>query len=294
MEWSPFQSSGSPEWAPQWMCVPCNRVVGLAQAHDRRQVVCVHRVKPSVPHWWLIVLVTQDGCGVSVVRDVKRSLLPSSTHRNQLFRIGFSMAHSTMSRLHGWSESSITLPGSGSQSWLFCPLISLALVAAERARNVISGIRRRLRSSSCTVIISSVILIPRLHVLCNLDRVVVSICQPMCKSCVLLHRSCQLCTRGCLTSARVLISTQEVFIMRNPLSDHETPRVVSPGSGSHWSWRSTSHQPRRPFSSSTSHGIQPVRQFANASRFFIQESPWQGLCVSLVSWKCLCRITMPL
>ena len=41
-----------------------------------------------------------------------------------------------MGRLFGWGESPISPPGSGSQSWLFFPLISLALAADDRERNV--------------------------------------------------------------------------------------------------------------------------------------------------------------
>ena len=38
--------------------------------------------------------------------------------------------------LYGWGSLPVTQPGTGSQSRLFCPLISLGLVAAERTRGV--------------------------------------------------------------------------------------------------------------------------------------------------------------
>ena len=41
-----------------------------------------------------------------------------------------------MGRLYGWGDSPITPPGGGPQSWLFCPLISLALESIEIARGV--------------------------------------------------------------------------------------------------------------------------------------------------------------
>ena len=41
-----------------------------------------------------------------------------------------------MGRLYGWGQSPISPPGNGSQSWRFCPLISLALAAAKRERDV--------------------------------------------------------------------------------------------------------------------------------------------------------------
>ena len=38
--------------------------------------------------------------------------------------------------LYRWGEHPITVPGQGPQSWLFCPIISLALTVVERARGV--------------------------------------------------------------------------------------------------------------------------------------------------------------
>ena len=70
-----------------------------------------------------------------VVRDGKRS--PVRTHRDQLFRIGFFVTHCPR-----WAvcmdggASPNSPPGSGSQSWLFCLLISFALAVAERERDV--------------------------------------------------------------------------------------------------------------------------------------------------------------
>ena len=43
---------------------------------------------------------------------------------------------SQMGRLYGWRDSPISPPGGGPQSWLFCPLISLALESIEIARGV--------------------------------------------------------------------------------------------------------------------------------------------------------------
>ena len=43
---------------------------------------------------------------------------------------------SRMGRLYGWGDPPITAPGSGTQSWLLCSLISLALAGAERAHGV--------------------------------------------------------------------------------------------------------------------------------------------------------------
>ena len=50
---------------------------------------------------------------------------------------------SIMGRLYGWEGVSLpSLPGSGSQSCLSCPLISLALAAAKRARGVLPYSKR--------------------------------------------------------------------------------------------------------------------------------------------------------
>ena len=43
--------------------------------------------------------------------------------------------------LCGWGSGPITAPGSGTQSWLFCPLISMALARAEVLRSVVPFFR---------------------------------------------------------------------------------------------------------------------------------------------------------
>ena len=43
---------------------------------------------------------------------------------------------SCMGRLKGWGDPPITAPGCGTQSWVLCPLISLALAGAELAHGV--------------------------------------------------------------------------------------------------------------------------------------------------------------
>ena len=39
--------------------------------------------------------------------------------------------------LYGWGSGPITAPGSGTHSWLLCPLISMALARAEVLRSVV-------------------------------------------------------------------------------------------------------------------------------------------------------------
>ena len=126
MERSPFQNLGSSEWIPQWMCVPCNRVVGLAQARDRPQVGCSQCqvlcptlvVDGSSNTQWMWCARCQRREEITS-QDAPRPVVPSWFLHGPL---------STMGRLYGWSESPIPPLGSGPQSWLFCPLISLALL----------------------------------------------------------------------------------------------------------------------------------------------------------------------
>ena len=121
---------------PQWMCIPCNRVVGLAQTHDRPQVVCSH-CEALCPT--LVVDCSCDTRWMWCARCQRREEIPPAIQHAPRPVVPIWFLHgpvSTMGRLYGWGESPITPPGSGSQSWLFCPLFSLALAAAERARDV--------------------------------------------------------------------------------------------------------------------------------------------------------------
>ena len=57
-------------------------------------------------------------------------------------------------RLYGWGQSPISPPGNGSQSWLFCPLISLALAAAEPgSRSPLPDVQRDFWNSQAAQII---------------------------------------------------------------------------------------------------------------------------------------------
>ena len=61
-------------------------------------------------------------------------------------------------RLYGWGDPPITAPSNGTQSWLLCPLISLALAGAERAHGVplcSTGPRQPVPSRSRTVLLQS-------------------------------------------------------------------------------------------------------------------------------------------
>ena len=132
MEWSPHQNPGSSQWISQWLCVQCNCVVGPLIPH-RPEVACsscgsscstlvVDCVSSNRWMW----------CGSCQRREEIRPIAsPDAIGAFNWFVRG---PLSTMGSLYGWGESPISPPGSGPQSWLFCPLISLGLVAAEQAR----------------------------------------------------------------------------------------------------------------------------------------------------------------
>ena len=116
------------------MCVPCNRVVGLCQTRDRPriffshcQVICPTLVVDcSSDTQWMWCPRCQRREEITS-QDAPRSVVPNWFLHGPL---------STMGRRYGWDQSPISPPGNGSQSWLFCPLISLALAAAQRERDV--------------------------------------------------------------------------------------------------------------------------------------------------------------
>ena len=106
---------------------------------------------------------------------------------------------SNMGPLYGWGSPPVTPPGSGSQSWLFCPLISLGLVAAERIRGAAifsKGNRVSSQTSSegfgspvlltsfINIVIISCLLIHNVapHVPCSLIGNMANICQHVFRS----------------------------------------------------------------------------------------------------------------
>ena len=140
MEWSPSRSATPGQWSPQWICVRCSRFVGLQDLPVRPTSHCpqcrdssltfVVDCSSNAHHWTWCFRCQQRGV-VGVVQSP--SVVP------QLVGVPgwFSRAPlSQMGRLYGWGDSPISLPGCGPQSWLFCPLISLALESIEIARGV--------------------------------------------------------------------------------------------------------------------------------------------------------------
>ena len=129
MEWSPQQLSN--HWDPQWLCLRCGRSMELSQIPQRPDIVC-------------------SQCGVhcpTMIMDCRERSrwmwCPHCQRREEISHVQpvpptwFSHGPlTTLGRLYAWGDSPILPPGAGSQSWLFCPLISLGLVHAERARSV--------------------------------------------------------------------------------------------------------------------------------------------------------------
>ena len=129
MEWSPQQLSN--QWGPQWLCLRCGRSMELSQIPQRPDIVC-------------------SQCGVNcptMIMDCREGnrwmWCPHCQRREEISHVlpvsptWFSHGPLTiLVRLYAWGDSPILPPGAGSQSWLFCPLISLGLVHAERARSV--------------------------------------------------------------------------------------------------------------------------------------------------------------
>ena len=169
MEWSPFQNPGSSEWIPQWMCVPCSRVVGLPQTRDRPQVVCsqcqvicpTEVVDCSSDTQWMWCARCQRREEITS-QDAPRSVFPNwflqpTVHDGPSVWMG-SVSHlSSRQRFSvmAFLSTHLTrrwLPPNVNVTFLCIPR---DLGLPSRTCNVISGIRRQLRSFNCTMTISS-------------------------------------------------------------------------------------------------------------------------------------------
>ena len=142
MEWSPSPVAHSSEWAAEWLCVGCSRTVDLSDAPCSVSPPCpqcsnVPTMVVDVPgsqHWFWCPSCQRrlEPCVVEPPIPQSESVALPATPRDW-FTQGPS---NRMGRLNGWGDPPITAPGNGTQSWLPCPLISLALAGAERAHGV--------------------------------------------------------------------------------------------------------------------------------------------------------------
>ena len=108
LESSSLQNWGFLEWIPQWMCVLCNIVVRLAQAHDGLQVVCSQCGAPCPTlvvvcfcgtRWVLCARCRKRVKFSSAIQHAQRSIVPNWFLHGQL---------STTGSHFGWGESPIT------------------------------------------------------------------------------------------------------------------------------------------------------------------------------------------
>ena len=136
MEWSPLFASGA--WSPQWLCRQCCRTVGDPPSFPRvscsrcgeQCTVFVTDFSSGDSGMWCPSCQLRTEC---VSPQSRLALQDCERPQPNWFTHG---PLSTFGHLYGWGAVPISPPGSGSQSWLLCPLISLGLLDAEHARGV--------------------------------------------------------------------------------------------------------------------------------------------------------------
>ena len=143
MEWSPLHPSndGATSWVPQWVCRSCGASTSLLDIPPLDAASCSLCSTASA-----IVFDRPSGRAVrfcvpcqrvvshdSSVANPVASSPPSSVDPPDWFSHG---PLSCFDSLYGWGSSRPSPPGSGTQSWLFCPLISLGLARAESNRGI--------------------------------------------------------------------------------------------------------------------------------------------------------------
>ena len=126
MEWSPVWQPSS--WLHQWLCVSCSRTVQTSEIGDIHQLPCAQCGVLS--H---MVIDCSSGERWPWCQQCQCRIDPVANQSRNWFSHG---PLASAGRLYGWGEGPITSPGQGTQSWLFCPLISLALAVLERGRGV--------------------------------------------------------------------------------------------------------------------------------------------------------------
>ena len=239
MEWSPVGDPSSGVWAPQWICVQCSRTVDSPILPGCSVNPCSQCAE--VPH--LVVDCAVDARWMWCFQCQRRqdflpqSVTMESTPDPSWFSHGLL---ASLGSLYGWGSPPVTQPGTGSQSWLFCPLISLGclqqsapVVFLRTAQDpeslcltgsVKSGLHMKGTSSNSTVNICRLCLrnvMLRWH--CSRIGNVVIICQPVCKNCAPLHTSWQPFMRGCLRNAGFLNRGSVV----PPTTDIDVPEAAS-------------------------------------------------------------------
>ena len=143
MEWSLLHPStqGATSWVPQWVCRSCGASTSLLDIPPLDAASCYLCSTSSA-----IVFDRPSGRAVRFCVPCLRVVPHDSSVANRVVSSPPSSAdppdwflHGPLScfdSLYGWGSSRPSPPGSGTQSWLFCPLISLGLAVAESNRGI--------------------------------------------------------------------------------------------------------------------------------------------------------------
>ena len=144
MEWSPLHPSsshGATSWVPQWVCRSCGASTSLLDIPPLDAASCslcstasaIVFDRPSARAVRFCVPCQRVVPHDSTVANPVASSPPSSVDPPDWFSHG---PLSCFDSLYGWGSSRPSPPGSGTQSWLFCPLVSLGLALAESNRGI--------------------------------------------------------------------------------------------------------------------------------------------------------------
>ena len=131
MEWSPIQpgaSGGSSPWTFQWVCLTCSRTLLVEDVPPLPDLSCP---RCQVDSGAVLDVTTGD------VRRVCLSCNCVVTAPDPPQEDWFSCGPLCgMAPLYGWDARTLSRLGEGTQSWLFCPLISLGMLQVETTLNI--------------------------------------------------------------------------------------------------------------------------------------------------------------
>ena len=133
MEWSPVQpgaSGGSSPWTFQWVCLTCSRPFGVEDVPPLPDLSCpLCQIDSGV----VLEMATRDVRRVCISCNCLVTV-PDPPQEDR-FSCGPLCG---MSPLYGWDARTLSRPGEGTQSWLFCPLISLGMLQLETTLNILA------------------------------------------------------------------------------------------------------------------------------------------------------------
>ena len=125
MEWSPIQpgaSGGSSSWALQLVCFTCSWTFRVEDVPPLPEMSC--------PRWQL------DRWSSPGRDDRGRRVCNWSQFQIHHSKIGSGVDHCAACPLNGWDARNLSRSGKGTQSWLFCPLISFGMLKVETTLNI--------------------------------------------------------------------------------------------------------------------------------------------------------------